>query len=221
LYLTDREGDALAGVAAPLGARSEVVDVADEPAVRRSVERCVHAFGGLDGIVSNAGVAPQGAIDAISSAELKRSFEVNFFSHQYLASSALQVMRVQGMGGFLLFNASKAAFNPGKGFGPYAIPKAAVVALMKQYAIEGGSIGVRSNAINADRIRTGLLPPEDIERRAAARGIEPEAYYRSNLLRREVTADDVAQAFVNLALAPSTTGCVLTVDGGNIAAAPR
>ncbi len=221
LYLTDLNEEALTGVAKPLGARSEVFDVADEAAVRSSIERCVRAFGGLDGVVSNAGIAPQGAIGEISTAELKQSFEVNFFSHQYLASSALQVMRVQGMGGFLLFNASKAAFNPGKGFGPYAIPKAAVVALMKQYAIEGGSIGVRSNAVNADRIRTGLLPPEDIERRAAARGLDPEAYYRSNLLHREVTAEDVAQAFVNLALAPSTTGCVVTVDGGNIAAAPR
>jgi len=221
LYLTDRDEDALVGVAKPLGARCEVVDVSNESAVRNSVERCIRVFGGLDGVVSNAGIAPQGAIDQISTDDLKQSFEVNFFSHQYLASSALRVMRTQGMGGFLLFNASKAAFNPGKGFGPYAIPKAAVVALMKQYAIEGGSIGVRSNAVNADRIRTGLLASEDVARRAAARGLDADAYYRSNLLHREVMAEDVAEAFLNLALAPSTTGCVVTVDGGNIAAAPR
>ncbi len=221
LYLTDRDEDALVGVAKDVGARYEAIDVSDEPAVRKSVQRCTCAFGGLDGVVSNAGIAPQGAIDEISTDELKQSFEVNFFSHQYLASSALGVMRKQGIGGFLLFNASKAAFNPGKGFGPYAIPKAAVVALMKQYAIEGGSIGVRSNAVNADRIRTGLLASEDVERRAAARGLDADAYYRSNLLHREVMATDVAQAFLDLALAPSTTGCVVTVDGGNIAAAPR
>ncbi len=221
LYLTDRDEEALVGVAKPLGARCEVVDVSNESAVRKSVERCVRAFGGIDGVVSNAGIAPQGAIDEITTRDLKKSFEVNFFSHQYLASSAQRVMRAQGMGGFLLFNASKAAFNPGKGFGPYAIPKAAVVALMKQYAIEGGSIGVRSNAVNADRIRTALLASEDVQRRAEARGLDPDAYYRSNLLNREVTAEDVADAFVSLALAPSTTGCVITVDGGNIAAAPR
>ena len=221
LYLTDRDEEALVAVAKPLGAGCEIVDASKESAVRRSVERCVRAFGGLDGVVSNAGIAPQGAIDEISTDDLKQSFEVNFFSHQYLASSALRLMRAQRMGGFLLFNASKAAFNPGKGFGPYAIPKAAVVALMKQYAIEGGSIGVRSNAVNADRIRTGLLASEDVKRRAAARGLDADAYYRSNLLHREVTAEDVAEAFLNLALAPSTTGCVVTVDGGNIAAAPR
>jgi len=221
LYLTDRDEETLVGVAKPLGARCEVLDVSNESAVRKSVERCVRAFGGIDGIVSNAGIAPQGAIDEIATRDLKKSFEVNFFSHQYLASSALRVMRAQGMGGFLLFNASKAAFNPGKGFGPYAIPKAAVVALMKQYAIEGGSIGVRSNAVNADRIRTALLASEDVRRRAEARGLDADAYYRSNLLNREVTAENVADAFVSLALAPSTTGCVITVDGGNIAAAPR
>ena len=186
-----------------------------------SIDRCVRTFGGLDGIVSNAGIAPQGAIEAASTEELKRSFDVNFFSHQYLASAAVRVFRTQGVGGFLLFNASKAAFNPGKGLGAYAIPKAAVIALMKQYAIESGGIGVRSNAVNADRIRTGLLEADDVRRRAEARGLDADAYYRSNLLGREVIAEDVAAAFLNLALAPSTTGCVVTVDGGNIAASPR
>ncbi|MGB8330621.1 MAG: bifunctional aldolase/short-chain dehydrogenase [Polyangiales bacterium] len=221
LYLSDRDEAPLRALAESLGAPSDVVDVTSEESVRASVERCVHVFGGIDGVVSNAGMAPQGDIDTVSTADFKRSFEVNFFSHQYLASAATRILRAQGVGGFLLFNASKAAFNPGKGFGAYAIPKAAVVALMKQYAIECGSIGVRSNAVNADRIRTGLLNQEDVERRARARGLDADAYYRSNLLNHEVTAQDVANAFVNLALAPSTTGCVVTVDGGNIAASPR
>ena len=95
------------------------------------------------------------------------------------------------------------------------------MALTKQYALEGGPLGVRANAVNADRVRTGLMSSEDVERRAAARGLEVDAYFRSNLLAREVTADDVAAAFIHLALARSTTGCVLTVDGGNIAASPR
>ena len=221
LYLTDRDEAPLREVAESIGACFEVVDVTSEEAVRASVDHSVRVFGGLDGIVSNAGVASQGAIALVPTEELKRSFEVNFFSHQYLASAAIRVFRAQGIGGFLLFNASKAAFNPGKGFGAYATAKAAVVALMKQYAVECGDIGVRSNAVNADRIRTALLNEEDVRRRAEARGLDADAYYRSNLLSREVTAEDVASAFVNLALAPSTTGCVVTVDGGNIAAAPR
>jgi rhamnose utilization protein RhaD (predicted bifunctional aldolase and dehydrogenase)/NAD(P)-dependent dehydrogenase (short-subunit alcohol dehydrogenase family) len=221
LYLVDRDGERLAALAQTLNASYEVVDVTDERALRMSVERCVHTFGGLDGVVSNAGLAPQGAIADCTTATLEQSFRINLFAHQWLASAAARVMRRQGMGGFLLFNASKAAFNPGPGFGPYAVPKAALIALTKQYALECGALGIRSNAVNADRVRTSLLDPNDVAERARARGLEPNDYYRANLLAREVSAEDVAEAFLSLALAESTTGSVVTVDGGNIAASPR
>ena len=211
LFLVDRE-EAVQGLADELGAAWAVVDVADEAAVARSIEAAVLRYGGLDGVVSNAGVAPQSPIHEVTPDLLRRSFDVNLFGHQWVAAAATDVMRRQGTGGFLLFNASKAAFNPGADFGPYALPKAALVALMKQYALEGGSVGIRANAVNADRVRTGLLPPEFVEQRAKARGLEPDQYFRSNLLQREVTADDVAQAFLHLAQAHSTTGTVLTVD---------
>lgn len=221
LYLVDRDGEALATIARELKAAHEVLDLADEAAVRRSVQRCAAIFGGLDGVISNAGFAPQSAIARCSTELLAASFAVNFYAHHWLASAAFSLFERQGMGGFLLFNASKAAFNPGPDFGPYALPKAALVALTKQYALEGGVLGIRANAVNADRVRTHLMSTEEIERRAAARGLEVDAYFRSNLLQREVTARDVAEAFLHLALAESTTGCVLTVDGGNIAASPR
>lgn len=221
LYLVDRDAEPLAAIARELKAAHEVLDLADEPAVRRSVQRCATIYGGLDGLVSNAGFAPQSAIARCSTELLAASFAVNFYAHQWLASEAWASFERQRMGGFLLFNASKAAFNPGPEFGPYALPKAALVALTKQYALEGGALGIRANAVNADRVRTNLMSAEDVERRAAARGLEVDAYFRSNLLQREVTARDVAEAFLHLAIAPSTTGCVLTVDGGNIAASPR
>jgi rhamnose utilization protein RhaD (predicted bifunctional aldolase and dehydrogenase)/NAD(P)-dependent dehydrogenase (short-subunit alcohol dehydrogenase family) len=221
LYLVDREADALAGVAEELGCAHGVVDLNDEAAVRASVRAVVSLHGGLDGVVSNAGVAPQGAIASLSTDALERSFRINFYAHHWVASEAAAVMQRQGTGGFLLFNASKAAWNPGAGFGPYALPKAALVALMKQYALELGPHGIRAGAVNADRIRTRLLDQSDIEERARARGLQPDEYYRSNLLAREVSADDVAQAFLDLALARSTTAAVTTVDGGNIAASPR
>ena len=92
---------------------------------------------------------------------------------------------------------------------------------MKGRTLEGGSLGIRANAVNADRVRTGLFPDRMVRERAAARGLEPDEYFRSNLLQREVTAEDVAEAFLALALAEGTTGSVATVDGGNLAAAPR
>ncbi len=221
LFLVDRDEAPLAAVAKELGAAFQAVDVTDEAAVAESISQAVQKFGGIDGVVSNAGVAPQGRMEAVGSDQLRKSFDINFFAHQSVASAVTRVLRAQGTGGFLLFNASKSAFNPGPDFGPYTLPKSAVIALMKQYAVENGDAGIRAGAVNADRIRTGLLDAEDIASRARARGLEPDAYYKSNLLGREVTADDVADGFVWLAGALSTTGCVLTVDGGNIAASPR
>ncbi|MEM7606661.1 MAG: bifunctional aldolase/short-chain dehydrogenase [Myxococcota bacterium] len=220
LFLVDRDAEKLEPVLARLGASGCAVDVTNEAALRGAVDACVRTFGGLDGIISNAGVAIQAPIEA-SGDDFRRSFEVNLFAHQTLASSAFDVMRRQGRGGFLLFNASKAAFNPGARFGPYAVPKAALVALVKQYALEGGELDIRSSCVNADRIRTGLLPEDVVEKRAAARGLSADAYFKSNLLKKEVHAEDVARAFLYLATAPSTTAAVMTVDGGNIAASPR
>lgn len=221
LYLVDRDQKRLQAVAEQLDCPWQKLDVSDERAVRASVNRAVNVFGGLDGAVSNAGYAPQSPIDTCDSSLLRESFEVNFFAHQFVAAAVSAVLRRQGNGGFLLFNVSKAAFNPGEGFGPYALPKAAQMALMKQYALEGGKYGIRSNAVNADRIRTGLFSVNLIEERARARGLKADDYFRSNLLRREVTAWHVARAFLALALAEATTGCTITVDGGNIAASPR
>ena len=93
--------------------------------------------------------------------------------------------------------------------------------MMRRNALDHGADGIRSNAVNADRIRSGLLDDQMISERSATRGLSEADYMSGNLLGRELTADDVAQAFVNLALAEKTTGAVLTVDGGNIAAALR
>ena len=122
----------------------------------------------------------------------------------------------------MLFNASKQAVNPGKEFGPYGLPKATTLFLARQYALEYGELGITANAVNADRVHTGLFKGGLLEERAAARGLSVDQYLRgSNLLKREVRAEDVAKAFVDLALSRKTTAAVMTVDGGNIEAALR
>src|ERR1700759_3291187 len=130
-------------------------------------------------------------------------------------------MLAQGTGGCLLFNGSNHAINHRPNFGPYGLPKAATLFLVRQYALDYGSDGIRAHAVNADPIRSRLLTPEFIAQRAKARGLNEHDYMAGNLLGREVTADDVAQAFLHQALELKTTGDVTTVDGGNIAAALR
>jgi rhamnose utilization protein RhaD (predicted bifunctional aldolase and dehydrogenase)/NAD(P)-dependent dehydrogenase (short-subunit alcohol dehydrogenase family) len=221
IALIDRAGSDVEGAATKLGGLGLVGDVTDRVAVRAAFDRLVERFGGVDIVISNAGAAWQGRIGEVDEVILRESFELNFFAHQRVAQNAIHIMQAQATGGCLLFNVSKQALNPGADFGPYGIPKAATLALMRQYALDYGAIGIRANAVNADRIRGGLLTPEMIAARARARGVGEAEYMGGNLLRREVTAEDVAQAFLDLALARSTTGSFAAVDGGNIAAAPR
>jgi len=196
-------------------------DVTDAASVRDAFARVASAFGGADIVVSNAGAAWQGRIGEVDEAVLRQSFELNFYGHQRVAQAAVKIMQAQGTGGCLLFNVSKQAVNPGPNFGPYGLPKAATLFLVRQYAVDYGSEGIRANAVNADRIRSGLLTEAMIASRSKVRGVSEQAYMRGNLLGREVAAEDVAQAFLAQALALKTTADVTTVDGGNIAAALR
>jgi NAD(P)-dependent dehydrogenase (short-subunit alcohol dehydrogenase family) len=197
-------------------------DVTSADDVRSAIRKTSLRFGGLDIVVSNAGRPYEGALhEDKGDAALRSSLEVNLLGHQNVSRFAAELMIQQGAGGTLLFNASKSAFNQGPNFGPYAIPKAALLALMRQYAVDLAPYGIRSNAVNADRIRTALFDGGMLETRARARGVGVDEYFRANLLRRETTANDVAQAFVYLAGAEATTGCVITVDGGNASAFPR
>jgi rhamnose utilization protein RhaD (predicted bifunctional aldolase and dehydrogenase)/NAD(P)-dependent dehydrogenase (short-subunit alcohol dehydrogenase family) len=196
-------------------------DVTDAASVNAAFDKIAQNFGGVDIVVSNAGAAWQGRIGEVDEQILRQSFELNFYGHQRVAQAAVRIMLAQQTGGCLLFNVSKQAVNPGPNFGPYGLPKAALLALMRQYALDYGGDGIRANAVNADRIRSGLLSAEMIASRSKARGLSEKDYMSGNLLGREVTADDVAQAFLHQALALKTTADVTTVDGGNIAAAMR
>lgn len=229
VVVSDRDEEALAKTASELGrshgsARVFAMrcDVSSEEAVAALVRATVRRFGGLDVLVSNAGGASEGKLDTLEGHEaLAASLELNTLSHARVARHATAVMKAQGRGGSLLFNASKAAFAPGPGFGPYAVAKAALVALVRQLAIDLAAVGIRANAVNADRIRTDLFGGGMAEARAKARGLTTDEYFRANMLGREVMAKDVARAFVHLAEARATTGAVTGVDGGNAAAFPR
>lgn len=203
------------------GHAGHAVDVTADGAAMSAMDAAVLAFGGLDILVSNAGAATQGALLDLEQEVLRNAFELNFFSHLAFAKEAARVMQLQGRQGQILFNISKQAVNPGRNFGAYGLPKAATFFLMRQLALELGESGIRVNGVNADRIRSGLLTDDFIASRANARGVDDATYLAGNLLRSEVEAKHVADAFVALARSPRTTAHVMTVDGGNIEAALR
>jgi rhamnose utilization protein RhaD (predicted bifunctional aldolase and dehydrogenase)/NAD(P)-dependent dehydrogenase (short-subunit alcohol dehydrogenase family) len=221
--ILDRDIEAAKAVAKKVGGKALAVecDVTNPQSVRAAFDAVVSAFGGVDIVVSNAGAAWQGTIGKVDDEILRKSFELNFWAHQAVAQHATRIMLAQGTYGCLLFNTSKQAVNPGKDFGPYGLPKAATLFLVKQYALDHGKDGIRANAVNADRIRSGLLTDEMVAARSKARGLTEADYMAGNLLKREVTAEDVADAFVYLATASKTTAAVVTVDGGNIEASLR
>ena len=198
--------------------RCDVTNILD---VQKSFEQICLTYGGMDILVSNAGAAWQGNIGTVSDEIIKESFDLNFYAHQYLSQESIKILLTQKTEGVLLYNISKQSVNPGNNFGPYGIPKASTFFLMRQYTLEYGKYGIRANGINADRIRSGIVTDKMIASRAISRGVSKKKYMSNNLLGQEVLAEDVAKGFVALAKAKKTTGNVLTIDGGNIAAALR
>jgi NAD(P)-dependent dehydrogenase (short-subunit alcohol dehydrogenase family) len=217
----DVNAEALSAIGRRLSCATFVCDVTDEASVGAAFTAIAEQLGDLHILVSNAGAAPQGAIADVSMAALRQSFDLNFFGHQHACQAAVKLFRRAGNGGLILFNISNQSVNPGKDFGPYGIPKAALLALMKQYALDHGGEGIRANGVNAGRIRSGLMTDEMIVERARARAMSPDQYMSGNLLGVEVTASDIAEAFLHLAQMPKVNAAVLTVDGGVVATSLR
>jgi rhamnulose-1-phosphate aldolase/alcohol dehydrogenase len=205
------------------------MDVTREASVTEAIEAMVLAYGGLDILVSNAGVAQAAPLDRLELTDWERSFAVNATGHFLVARAALRLLKAQGLGGALVFVATKNVMSPGKDFAAYSAAKAAESQLAKVVALEGGPFGIRSNIVNPDAVfQDSKLWSEDIRRqRAEAQGIGvdqlEEFYRRRNILGAPILPEDVAEAICFLASDRSskTTGCTLTVDGGVKDAFPR
>ena len=205
------------------------MDVTREASVRAAFEETVLAYGGLDILVSNAGIAHSAPVVRLELADWERSFAVNSTGHFIVAREAMRLLTAQGLGGALVFVATKNVMSPGKDFAAYSAAKAAEAQLAKVLALEGAPHGIRSNTVNPDAVfQDSKLWSDEIRReRAAAQGIrvdQVEDFYRKrNLLGVGIVPDDVAEAVLFLASDRSakTTGCTLTVDGGVRDAFPR
>jgi len=207
------------------------VDVTDETSMRSGFDATCVAYGGVDVVVPNAGIALVSPIEELSADEARRVIEVNYLGVLNTIREAARVFRLQGTGGHIVVNSSKNVFAPGKDFGAYSASKAAAHQISKIAAIELAPLGVRVNLINADAIfdegevRSGLWEAVGPDR-ARRRGLEaeelPEFYRKRNLLRARVRARHVGNAVVFFASnATPTTGATLPVDGGIPEGFPR
>lgn len=205
------------------------LDVSSEEDVERAFDEVVRAYGGVDVVVSNAGISSFGSLDTLSTADWDRAFAVNTRGHFLVSRAAIRIMKTQGLGGSIVFNASKNVTAPGREFGAYSVSKAAEAQLCRIVALEGGEVGIRANMLNPDAIFGGSRFWSDEMRtmRAQAYGVDtsklPDFYRNRTLLKVEVTADDVAEAALFLAgpRSAKTTGTMLPVDGGVKEAFPR
>jgi rhamnulose-1-phosphate aldolase/alcohol dehydrogenase len=205
-------------------------DVTSEADVRAAFEAAVAAYGGVDIVVSNAGVASSAPIEETTLAEWERNHAILGTGYFLVAREAFRVLREQRLGGSIVFVASKNSLVAGKNAAAYSSAKAAELHLARCLAEEGGADGIRVNTVNPDAVLQGsrIWDSSWREERAAAYGIEPgelqEHYRRRTSLGVNILPEDVAEAVLHFASerrSGKSTGNVLNVDGGVPAAYPR
>jgi rhamnulose-1-phosphate aldolase/alcohol dehydrogenase len=228
----DLDGEGAADAVEPLGAAGAAAggDVREEAAVRDAFARAVESFGGVDIVVSNAGVASSAPIEETTLAEWQRNHSILGTGYFLVAREAFSVLRAQGHGGSIVVVASKNALAAGKNAAAYSSAKAAELHLARCLAEEGGPDGIRVNTVNPDAVLQGsrIWDSSWRQERAAAYGIEPdelEEYYRQRTtLGVNVLPEDIAQAVLHFSSdkrSGKSTGNILNVDGGVSAAYPR
>jgi NAD(P)-dependent dehydrogenase (short-subunit alcohol dehydrogenase family) len=236
VMLTDLDGPLADAVAAQLrnvhGAdrvRSFGGDVTSEDTVRAWFASVAREFGGVDIVVSNAGIASAAAVEETSLAIWQRNIDVLATGYFLVAREAFSLLKRQGRGGSIVFIGSKNALVASAGASAYSTAKASELHLARCLALEGAANGIRVNVVNPDavirgsRIWSGTWRAE----RAAANRIEDdqvEEFYRQrSLLKQNVLPEDVAEAVAFFACDGSakSTGNILNVDAGNAAAFTR
>ena len=202
----------------------------DEGEVARAYRRAILEYGGVDVVVSNAGLASSAPIEETSVELWDRNHEVLAKGYFLVSREAFKIMKEQGVGGNLIFVASKNALAAGKNASAYSSAKAAELHLARCLAEEGGADRIRVNTVNPDAVIQGsrIWDSGWREERARAYGIVPdelEDYYRQrNVLKVNVLPENVAEAVLHFASetrSSRSTGNVLNVDGGVKDAYPR
>jgi rhamnulose-1-phosphate aldolase/alcohol dehydrogenase len=201
-------------------------DVTDEAAVHSAFEAIALAYGGVDVVVSNAGIAISAPIEATTLQDWNRTMDILGKGYFLVSREAFRLFKAQGTGGSLIFVASKNSVYAGKNAAVYSAAKAAELHMARCLAEEGGAHGIRVNSVLPDAVLegSGIWDAGWREARAKSYGIEPEEldeYYRQRTtLKVNVYPENIAEAVAFFAgpRASRTTGGALTVDGGVAAA---
>lgn len=209
--------------------RGVVCDVTNEESVIAAYARTAVEYGGVDILVSNAGIASASPLEDTTLALWNRNQSILATGYFLVGREAFRMMKAQAVGGSMVFIASKNGMVASNQAVAYCAAKAAEIQLSRSFALEGAPLGIRCNVVNPDavirgsKIWTGTWSQE----RAAANKVseeELEAFYRDrSMLKRSVFPEDIAEATYFLAseLAAKSTGNILNVDAGNLAAFPR
>lgn len=203
---------------AMIGATGKVVNLTDEKQVIRAIEETVREFGGLDIVVSNAGIFTAGAyLEDMEQSNWDKSIAVNLTSHQVLLKHSIPYLKC-GIDGAVVLVGSRNVNAPGAGASSYSCAKAGLTQLCRVAALELAPFGVRCNIVHPDAVfDTKLWTAEALQRSAQRYGITVEEYKTRNLLKTEIKSADVGAMVASMAgsLFAKTTGAQVPVDGGN------
>ena len=206
------------------------MDVTGEESVRAAFAQAALAFGGIDSVVNNAGIASSAPITETTLAEWNRNWNILATGYFLVAREGFRLMQAQGRGGNLVFVASKNALVAGKNAAAYSTAKAAEAHLARCLAEEGGQFSIRVNTVNPDAVLAGSRIWDSAWRqeRAATYGVAPdqleEVYRKRTTLGVNILPEDIAEAvafFASPTRSLKSTGNILNVDGGVAAAYPR
>jgi NAD(P)-dependent dehydrogenase (short-subunit alcohol dehydrogenase family) len=220
---------ALAGAVGDDRVRAFQCDVTSESSVADAFAYTIREYGGIDILVSNAGIASASPIEETSLDAWDRNVAILATGYFLVSREAFRVMKAQGRGGAIVFIGSKNALVASPGAAAYSTAKAAALHLARSLAVEGAPFSIRANVVNPDAVIRGsrIWAGEWRAARAASNKIEDEQveefYRQRSLLKRSVYPEDVAEAvyfFASDASAKST-GNVLNVDAGHPAAFTR
>ncbi|MDD7972218.1 bifunctional rhamnulose-1-phosphate aldolase/short-chain dehydrogenase [Roseinatronobacter alkalisoli] len=225
----ERTRDVLAGQYGADVVRTQIMDVTDEDAVAAAYAAMAVEFGGVDILVSNAGIASSAPVEETSLALWNRNMDILSTGYFLVSREAFRAMRVQGMGGAIVFVASKNGLAASPNASAYCTAKAAEIHLARCLALEGAEAGIRVNVVNPDAVLRGskIWSGEWLDQRASTYGTDKggleEMYRQRSMLKRSVLPEDIAEAAYFLAsdLSSKSTGNILNVDAGNVQAFTR